>query len=52
MDTLAIALYRQRREERLAARGIRVKKRQYRKSKDLKKLDKQPPVPTFRKDAD
>lgn len=52
MDSLAVALYKQRREERLAARGIRIKKKQYRKTKDLKRLNKPDVVKAFRKDAD
>lgn len=52
MDSLAVALYKQRREERLAARGIKIKKKQYRKTKDLKRLNKPDVVKAFRKDAD
>ena len=38
MDDFAVTLYRKRREERLAARGIKIKKKQYRKGKDGKRL--------------
>lgn len=50
MDSLAVTLYKQRREARLAARGIRVKKKQYRKAKDLKKLDEPKSVKAYRND--
>ena len=51
MEEFAVTLFRKRREERLAARGIRIRKKQYRKNKDLRKLDKQAPIPAFRNDA-
>lgn len=38
MEDFAVTLYRQRREERLAARGIKIRKKQYRKGKDEKRL--------------
>ena len=47
MDSLDVALYKQRREERLAARGIRIKKKQYRRAKDLRKLNMNKTVTVF-----
>lgn len=52
MDTLAIAMFRKRREERLAARGIKIKKEQHRKQKGLRGPDKSKTAQVFHKDAD
>ena len=49
MTDFAVFAYRKRREERLAARGWKPK--QYRRSKDLKKLDVKPPKPMYHADA-
>ena len=49
MTDFAVFAYRKRRAERLAARGLKPK--QYRKSKDLKKLTEKPQVPTYHADA-
>lgn len=50
MDSLDVALYKQRREERLAARGIRIKKKQYRRAKDLRKLNMNKTVAAYHND--
>lgn len=51
MEEFAVTLYRQRREERLAARGIKIRKKQYRKSKDLRRIDTPAVVPSYHNDA-
>jgi len=52
MEDLSVVLYRKRREERLASRGIKIKKKQYRKSKDGKKLEEPEIKPEYHNDAE